>query len=439
MSANNGIISLYSRNQTNRHEISMNIHKYEETIRNIIEETIRNELTPAKSCKLFFFSSQNTKSMVEQIKNRNDLKLIEWEILHQIFLFTALKIQKEDEKSYPTKNAADVQINNFAIAVSEKPSKYFSSDHTNEIAIPLPGATCIKNYLNRKELPNVKFILNNTTNTLNIILAVHGPLISGGQNEEAIRINNLIQGIFAIGVLLDFFNITGVYQKLLDLEKATLINPEEYSSTKYIFSDDVINLSKKISLTPDPTNNSAEEYFNILKKLLSNHENYSNILYALNWYCMSLDFNDIKTMFICRYISFEALSGVWTKPRKKDFAKQNALKIAIPALLAKGTDDLNEKQELLKNIIKTRNQLFHGDKNNEPHDKFDQKIRRSYFNLGILFKERGFKNEVQHDEQIVAKCCRLMATLTGIEVANGIQAFDRGRKIPDRRHVTRRF
>jgi hypothetical protein len=201
-----------------------------------------------------------------------------------------------------------------------------------------------------------------------------------------IALNNCLQTILTTGILLDVFDISPLQDSALDIKETTFEKPEDYLSINNLFSTETETLAEDISIHPD-ANDNVKNYFTALNKILNDISNAPAIMYSLTWYCKSLNLGDIKTIFICRYIGFEALSGIWTKSNKKDKSSQDKVKYTISALLAKDINDLKEKQAQIKNIIDLRNELFHGDKNEGDTEELGRNVHRQYSNLGLIYKE----------------------------------------------------
>ncbi len=338
----------------------MNHGNHEQQIKNMIYDTIVDDLKNRKSClcNLFiFYDEKKRKKLLEQIMSRKDIKLTEWEAL-SVINETANSIQKNNEVAYPIKNATDAHIEEFANKLSLQTASYISNQHNNTVVLPIKGLPeKARNYLNNKTLPNVKFTAQN--GHIHINLAVNGPLVYGSHNAEMIALNNCLQTVLTTGILFDFFNTSPLQDSALNIKETTFEKPEDYISINNLFSTETESLAEDISIHPD-ANDNAEKYFTALNKILNAASNAPAIMYSLTWYCKSLNLGDIKTIFICRYIGFEVLSGIWTKSNKKDKSSQDKVKYTISALLAKDINDLKEKQAQLKNIIDLRNELFHG-------------------------------------------------------------------------------
>ena len=365
----------------------MNQGNYEQQIKNTIYGTIIEDLKNRKTCRcnLFIFYDEETrKKLLQQIMSKKDIKLTEWEAL-TVLNETADDIQRNNDAAYPIKNADDTQIKEFANKLSLHAANYISNQHSNTVVLPIKGLPeQARNYLNDKVLPNVRFTAQN--DHIHINLAVNVPLVYGSHNAEMIALNNCLQTILTIGILFDFFNTSPLQDSALDIKETTFEKPEGYISINNLFSTETENLAEDISIHPD-ANDNVKNYFTALNKILNDTSNAPAIMYSLTWYCKSLNLGDIKTIFICRYIGFEALSGIWTKSNKKDKSSQDKVKYTISALLAKDINDLKEKQAQIKNIIDLRNELFHGDKNEGGAEELGRNMHRQYFNLGLIYKE----------------------------------------------------
>ncbi|OGT47882.1 MAG: hypothetical protein A3E82_00280 [Gammaproteobacteria bacterium RIFCSPHIGHO2_12_FULL_38_11] len=361
--------------------------QYEQQIKKSIYETIVDDLKNRKSCRcnlFIFYSKEKRNSMLQQITSKKNLKLTVWEVLTLINA-SADRIQNNNEKKYPIKDATDIQVEEFANEISLSTAKYISMEHKNTLIIPIQGLPeQAREYLNGKILPNVKFLAQN--NSFNIELAINGPLVYGSHNIAMTGVNAHIQTILCTGILLDFFNTSPLQKSALSFKEAKFEKTEDYVTIDKVFSNETESLFEDISIDPYASEN-AEKYFRTLSKILNDDLNSPALMYSLTWYCKSLDLGDIKTIFICRYIGFEALSGIWTKSNKNYRTSQDKVKNTIPALLAKDITDFNEKQSMLKNIIDLRNELFHGDNNEGNIEEIGRNMHIQYFNLGLLYKE----------------------------------------------------
>jgi hypothetical protein len=365
----------------------MNHGNYEQQIKNSICNTIIDNLKKRKSCRcnlFIFYDEEKRKKLLQQIMSKKDIKLTEWEVL-TVINETANHIQKNNGVAYPIKNATDTQIEEFANKLSLRVANYISSQHSNTVFLPIKGLPeQTRNFLTNKALPNIKFTAQN--DHIHINLAVNGPLVYGSHNAEMISLNNLLQTILTVGILFDFFNTSPLQDSALNLKESAFEKTENYTSINNLFFTETESLAENISIHPD-ANDNVEKYFTALNKILNDTSNAPAIMYSLTWYCKSLNLGDIKTIFICRYIGFEALSGVWTKSNKKDKSSQDKVKYTISALLAKDINNLKEKQVQLKKIIDLRNELFHGDKNECDTEELGRNMHRQYFNLGLIYKE----------------------------------------------------
>lgn len=333
---------------------------------------------------IFFLKKNTLQSLIQQIRNKDNIKLTDWEI-YNLIRITSSKIQKDNIEKYPRKNASNQQIQEFSNEVSTKLASYFSADHKNQIIIPIPDATpATKKHLHNKKILSGTFSFNTENNALSFYISTSGPLVYDNENEGLIQINNLIQSILGAGILLELFDLGYSKSKFFDLDNITINHPEEYLNTQNLFTIETKELSERTSSSLLIDNNRIDHFLKILEKLLNN--NSPNILYSLLWYCKSLNEIDIRTIFIYRYISFEALSGIWTKTNKRDKSLQDRVKYTVAALLAKDINDLKNKQDLLKEIIDLRNELFHGDMNTAKPDEFTRKLHQNYMRLGELYK-----------------------------------------------------
>jgi hypothetical protein len=379
----NGII----KKLANWGSLLMTYGNHEQQIKNTIYATIIDDLKNRKSCRcnlFIFYDEEKRKTLLQQIMSKKDIKLTKWEAL-TVINETADNIQKNNGATYPIKDATDAQIEEFANKLSLQATNYISNEHNNTVVLPIKGLPeKARNYLSDKKLRNVKFTTIN--NHIHINLAVNGPLVYGSHNAEMIALDNCLQTILTAGILFDFFNISPLKDSALNIKETTFEKPESYISTNNLFSTGTESLAKDISIHPD-ANDNVENYFIALNKILNDPSNAPAIIYSLTWYCKSLNLGDIKTIFICRYIGFEALSGIWTKSNKKDKSSQDKVKYTISALLAKDINNLKEKQEQLKNIIDLRNELFHGDKHEGDAEKLGRNMHRQYCYLGLIYKE----------------------------------------------------
>src|SRR3990167_9833561 len=105
--------------------------QYEQKIKKSIYETIVDDLKNRKSCRcnlFIFYSKEKRNSMLQQITSKKNLKLTVWEVLTLINA-SADRIQNNNEKKYPIKDATDIQVEEFANEISLSTAKYISMEH----------------------------------------------------------------------------------------------------------------------------------------------------------------------------------------------------------------------------------------------------------------------------------------------------------------------
>jgi hypothetical protein len=305
-----------------------------------------------------------------------------------IIIFTIHETQSKNAIKYPALNATTDQIKECASIVSKKVTEFLLEEHKYIITFALEGVSEeFSKYFDSKEIPDGKFVYDPIKDQLNLVLNINGPLVSGGDNAQAKRIDEILKSILGVGEILYLFNINVLSEvKLLPLDKVKINNSNSYFSIHHVFSKCTRDLSESISFEPANKLDVAEKFIQILNKILTNDDISNEILFSLSWYCQSLDYGgDDKTKFICRYIAFESLSGIWTKSDTNEKTSQDKLKYIISALLAGNVDDIGKNEKIINEIIKLRNELFHGKKAKNNIETFNRRISQQYSSLGTLY------------------------------------------------------
>ena len=119
----------------------MNHGTHEEKISEAIYNTLIGDLQKRRSCRcdLYFIDQEKRKSLLTQIM-RKQRKLTKWEVI-VVINKSAYQIQKKDPNAFPIRSATNDQIEKFAKKVGDCSAKYFSSTHSNTIALSTPECT----------------------------------------------------------------------------------------------------------------------------------------------------------------------------------------------------------------------------------------------------------------------------------------------------------
>ncbi|MEE9452526.1 MAG: hypothetical protein V3V61_07215 [Gammaproteobacteria bacterium] len=361
----------------------MNNKSRESKLKKIIRKAIQSSCERCGSCMSLRLlneeSAQNILSMVQDFTEHD---------LTQVIHSTCYKIRSDDENRFPLRNPTRGQIDNFAEEVAGSVVKYLLTQHTNKVSIPIQGIPSVaRKYLHEKEVSGLKFEdfkNGESTQIFKVTIDISGHLIAASEDGEVVRINGLIHTIMGVGVLTGFFNhgIFDFEQKALDLDKANFEHEEKFCDITDLFDSATKNISDHIGSNGAAEEENAKNFLDVLIKLFQNEKYASDIEHSISWYCKSLGDGDVKTKFICRYIGFESLSGIWTRRLEpQDKSNQNKLKYVISALLAQNIDKLKDKEKMIKDTIDLRNKIFHGD------NKLTENIHIQYARLGQLYEE----------------------------------------------------